>query len=162
MAEIRRTLEAEPKAGPKSVPYRDWKIWAVAAIALIAAGLVLRLWWPKTHVPAGSEEVQTAAVAGDRDFLTDQALQEVERTESAYRQSIAKLSRLAQPELQNSASALTVNYREKLLLLDSAISETRANLEHNRFNVHLRTELADLYREKQETLKELLTRDRKN
>ncbi|MGA8027840.1 MAG: hypothetical protein WB992_11900, partial [Bryobacteraceae bacterium] len=69
---------------------------------------------------------------------------------------------LAGPKLENPVSALTVDYKEKLLMLDSAISETRANLDQNRFNVRLQTELADLYREKQQTLKELLTRDEKN
>jgi hypothetical protein len=47
-------------------------------------------------------------------------------------------------------------------MLDEAIAETRANLDQNRFNVRLQMELANLYREKQEALKELLTRDQKN
>ncbi len=101
-------------------------------------------------------------MSGDRDFLTEQALADVERTEAAYRQSIEKLSALAQPRLRNPGSAVAANYREKLLMLDSAISETRGNLDQNRFNVRLQTELAGLYREKQQTLKELLTRDQKN
>jgi hypothetical protein len=55
-----------------------------------------------------------------------------------------------------------VSYHEKLLLLDSAISETRANLDQNRLNVGLQNNLADLYRQKQQTLQEILTSDQKN
>jgi hypothetical protein len=86
----------------------------------------------------------------------------VESTETAYRQSIEKLSHLAQAKLQHPVSAVEVNCREKLVMLDSAIAETRANLDHNRFNVQLQMALANLYQQKQETLKELLTRDQKN
>jgi hypothetical protein len=85
----------------------------------------------------------------------------VERNETAYRQSIEKLSQIANPKIERSASPVTVSYREKLLMLDSAISETRTNLTQNRFNVHLQRELADLYREKKQTLEELLARDHK-
>ena len=134
----------------------------MAAVALICVGLaIMRPWEPaRTAAPRpGSGE---ALQAGNRDFLTEQALKEVERKENAYRQSIDKLSQLAEPKLQSAASAVAVNYREKLVMLDSAIAETRANLDQNRFNVRLQTELANLYREKQDTLKELLTRDQKN
>ena len=43
-------------------------------------------------------------------------------------------------------------------MLDSEISEVRSTVEHNRFNARLQSELAVLYREKQETLKEILQR----
>ncbi|MBV9406762.1 MAG: hypothetical protein JO211_15555, partial [Acidobacteriaceae bacterium] len=157
-----KVLEAEPKLKTKPLWWRDMRVWGLAAAILIAAAVfVLR----PVQQPAGSNAAEVARMPklpADRDFLTDQALKEVERTEAAYRQSIDKLSRLAEPELQKSASAVAVNCREKLLMLDSAISETRTSLDHNRFNVQLQTELAELYREKQQTLKELLTREQKN
>lgn len=152
---IRTRLEAEPKPKPEKKPapwlqpFKDWRVWAAAAaLLLIALGFVFRN--------------GTVTTPQSNDFLTEQALSEVERTEAAYRESIAKLSRLAEPELQKPPTALAVSYRDKLAMLDSAISETRANLNQNRFNVRLQTELADLYREKQETLKELLGREQKN
>lgn len=159
--EIRKKLEAEPKPKERPIWWREWKVWAVAASLIISAGLAIF-----REQTANLSKTQEAAVvlpaSGSQDFLTEQALKEVEKAEAAYRQSIEKLSKLAEPKLQNSVSAVAVSYREKLMTIDSAISETRANLDHNRFNVRLQTELADLYREKQETLKELLTRDQKN
>jgi hypothetical protein len=144
----------------KPVWWKEWKTWglATAAALIIAAVLVLHPW--QQNATPGSEPI--AQLSGNRDFLTEQALQEVETTEAAYRQSIDKLSRLAKPQLEKPASAMAVNCREKLLMLDAAISETRASLDHNRFNVELQTELANLYRQKQLTLKELLGRDQKN
>src|ERR1700685_1309383 len=141
---IRRVLDAEPK--PKPVWWKEWTTWAIAAVALVGIlAVVIRPWeHPVTRAsPPASSRVTFEA--GDRDFLTEQTLKEVERTETAYRQSIDKLSQLAEPKLQTSASAVAVNCREKLVMLDSAIAETRANLDQNRFNVRLQTELANLY-----------------
>jgi hypothetical protein len=159
--EIRKTLDAEPKPKTVFVRWSDWKIWAVAAAVLIGVGLLLL---PRLEQAITGPEAKVAHTnsAADRDFLTEQALADVQRTEAAYRRSIDKLSQLAQPMLAERGSAVAANYKEKLLLLDSAISDTRTNLDHNRFNVRLQTELADLYREKQQTLQELLTRDKKN
>ena len=161
--EIRKKLQAEPKLKEKPVWWKEWKALALAALIVISAGLlIVRNWRQPPANSKGTESAQLLPLSGNRDFLTDQALREVERTEVAYRQSIDKLSQLAETKLQNPATAVAVNCKEKLLMLDSAISETRANLDQNRFNVRLQTELADLYREKQQTLKELLTRDQKN
>lgn len=158
---IRKALEAEPKPKSAPAPFRGWKTWALAATVVI--GVTAALWRPwETPPPPQTESAQVAQISGDKDFLTEQALRDVEKTEAAYRQSIDKLSRLAEPKLQNPVTAMAVNYKEKLLMLDSAISETRANLDHNRLNVRLQNDLAELYREKQQTLKELLTREQKN
>jgi hypothetical protein len=161
---IRKTLEEEPKLKRPVIWWKEWKAWAVAASVLlvVAAGLLAFRPWDRGVAPANLAEANLTQISGNRDFLTEQALREVERTETAYRQSIDKLSQLAGPELRNPVSAAAVNCKEKLLMLDSAISETRTNLEHNRFNVRLQMELAELYREKQQTLRELLTRDHKN
>jgi hypothetical protein len=159
---IRKTIEAEPKPKPKPVWWRESKTWAVAATILIGAVLLSRPWQSTTSPSPNAETQLSPALSSNSDFLTEQALREVEKSEAAYRQSIAKLSQIAEPRLKNSASAATVNCREKLLTLDSAIAETRTNLTQNRFNVHLQRALADLYREKKQTLEELLTRDQKN
>src|SRR5581483_1021997 len=148
----------EPKLQPKPIWWREWKVWAVAATVVVAAGLLIWRPWEQTATTStGTDTAQVVLTPSNRDFLTEETLREVEKNESAYRQSIQKLSRLAEPKLQNPISAVAVNCREKLLMLDSAISETRANLDHNRFNVRLQAELADLYQEKQHALKELLT-----
>jgi hypothetical protein len=158
---IQRTLEAEPKLNPTPVWWRDWKMWAAAAAVLVIATLVALRPWQQRETSRAAE-TPIAQLPKDRDFLTEQALNDVERTEAAYRQSIDRLSQIAAPQLQKPASAVAVNCREKLLMLDSAIAETRAHLDQNRFNVGLQTELANLYREKQQTLKELVSRDQKN
>jgi hypothetical protein len=159
---IRGVLQAEPKPERKFAWRKQWKVWAVAATLLIGIGLLLLFRLQEATSTPGTPNVAGTSSPADRDFLTEQALRDVQRTEAAYRQSIEKLSQLAQPKLADRSSALATNYKEKLLLIDSAISETRANLDHNRFNVQLQTELADLYREKQQTLQELLSRDQKN
>ncbi len=92
-------------------------------------------------------EHQLAEQAQNRDFLTEQTLREVEKNEAAYRQSIEKLSELAAPDLKNASSPRAVNYREKLMLLDAAISDLRQNVDRNRFNTSLQMQLAGLYRE---------------
>jgi hypothetical protein len=163
-SKIRNRLEAEPKPKPAAVWWKEWKAWAVAATVIVAAGLLMWKFGPfqQSATPSNSEAVQVAPTAGNRDFLTEQALRDVEKNEAAYRQSIERLSQLAAPALQNPVSAMAVNCREKLQMLDSAIAETRANLDHNRFNTRLQMELANLYRKKQQTLRELVTRDQKN
>jgi hypothetical protein len=158
---IRQSLEAEPK--PKPAWWKEWKSWAVAAALLVGISLAfMRPWEQPKPAPTQSIAIPASYTSSDRSFLTDQALKEVEKNEAAYRQSIDRLSQLARPKLQNPASPVAVNCREKLDMLDSAITEVRANLDQNRFNVQLQTQLANLYREKQQTLKELVTRDQKN
>jgi hypothetical protein len=159
---IRKAIEAEPK---RPVPWwkqvRSWSMAAALAVTLLAVWTI----WQKTRLGQGSSKqpaINASIASSDPDFLTEQALREVERNENAYRLSIDKLSRLAQPKLQVASSQSAMNAREKLLILDSAIADTRSNIVSNRFNVRLQTTLADLYREKQQTLQELLSRDHKN
>jgi hypothetical protein len=159
-ANIRRDIEAEPK--PQAAWWQRRTLWALAAALLLAAtSIPVALHYRSEKSSGGSAATQIHSKT-DQEFLTEQALQEVEKNESAYRQSIEKLSRLAQPKLANASSARAVNAREKLLLLDSAIAETRANVAYNRFNTSLQSTLANLYREKQKTLEEVLTHDQKN
>lgn len=94
--------------------------------------------------------------SNDAHLLTDQAVHDVEQAQRTYEQSIDKLAKLAEPKLDAASTPLLVNYREKLNLLDSAISECRTNLERNRANAYLRTELLSFYQEKQQTLEQVL------
>lgn len=154
--QIYQKLKAEQRL-VASPPWKNWKIWAMAATLLVAAGgasLVLERQQMPQSPPAVSSQGQ--------DFLTEQALLDVEKNEAAYRKSIDQLTRLAEPELQNNASPAAVNAREKLLMLDAAIADTRLSVDSNRFNLHMQTALAGLYHEKQQTLKELLASAKNN
>jgi len=136
--------------------YMEWKLWAATAAAAATIACVL-MYWP--HAPAAPSP---GIHSGDQDFLTEQALKDVEKNEAAYRRSIDELSRLAQPKLASASSPLLLNYREKLLMLDSAILETRSSIAQNEFNAHMQSDLADLYREKRQTLQEVLTDAQRN
>lgn len=89
-------------------------------------------------------------------LLKNSALAEVERTERDYMKAIDKLALDAKPQLDSPASPLMASYREKLLVLDSAIQELRQEASRNPSNAHLRYELLAMYQEKQETLREVL------
>lgn len=152
---IRESLAAQQKAAKSqaSASRRNWYIMVGLAAMLVIA--------VSAFVVIQARQAPPAVARQDSDFLTDQTLKEVEKNEAAYRASIDKLSRLAQPRLSSADNPLTVSDREKLLVLDSEISEVRATVDHNRFNARLQTELAVLYREKQDTLKEILERAQK-
>ncbi len=150
-AGIRQEIASQPRS--QHHWRTDWKLWAVAASLLVAVGLGVWFNFVKSARPQN---------AADRQFLTDHALEQVEKTEAAYRQSIDDLYKLATPKLNKADSPLTAAYREKLLLIDSAINDIRNNLQQNRFNASLQTELAALYREKQRTLEDVLKHDQNN
>jgi hypothetical protein len=128
--------------------YANWRFFASAAAVILLT--VSSLWLLRR--PAAPHP---AAIAS-RQLLTDQALQEVQLTEAAYVRSIDRLARIAGPVLDQSPSPLIANYREKLTVLDAAIADLKDNLEGNRLNARLSTELVSLYQEKQKTLQEVL------
>jgi hypothetical protein len=149
---IRQALAAQQKAAkPRMLGWRgDWRILAgiAAALAIAVSVFVMRY----------SRPAPAPAAPQDSDFLTEQAFAEVEKTDAAYRASIEKLSRIAAPKLDASENPVAVSAREKLLMLDSEIDNVRATVAHNKFNAQLQAELAVLYRDKQDTLKEILER----
>lgn len=159
---IRERLAVQPK--PAGARWNRWLIFegwglhwqmaaataALALLAIVSTWLVLG-YRPPEPGPAPNEVVDT-----QQRLLTEEALAEVERSEAAYIASIERLSKLAAPRLQAADSPLLVNYREKLLVLDSAIAECRAQLEQNRFNAHLRRELLSIYQMKQAALTDVL------
>lgn len=154
---IRESLAAEAKAAARAPktwtlgwPWltgaRQWQV-AVTVVALLVVSAV------------GARMLLHRAApqpVADRQLLTGRAAREVEKTETAYIASIDKLEKLAEPQLQNPTSALMASYREKLLLIDSAIAECRAQIQKNRWNAHLREDLLSIYQEKQRTLQEIL------
>jgi hypothetical protein len=132
-----------------SVPALRWQA-GVAALAIVlvsSTGAWLYLHRNKPMPP------------DNQHLLTDQAVLQVEQAEQIYEKSIEKLAQLAQPRLAAASTPLMVNYREKLDLLDAAIGDCRSNLDKNRANTYMRTELLSFYQEKQKTLEQILKED---
>ena len=146
---IREAIENEKNSKAAVRPMWHWAA-AAAAVIVVAAGMAL--------VIAGRPGRQQLV----RDFLTEQALEDVQCSEAAYVKSIERLSQVITPRLREEASPLATSYREKLVVLDAAIKEMGATVNQNPYNAYLRTELAALYREKQKTLQELLQRAEPN
>jgi len=144
---IRRTLESERKIH-NSTP--RWQA-ALAVAAMLAITVALAQFIPlRVRQPR------------NEDFLTRQTLREVERSEAAYARSIQKLAAIVGPSLEKSSTPLAAAYREKLVVLDSAIDELQAEMSGNPYNNYLRNQLASLYREKQATLEEWLKNAKDN
>ena len=89
-------------------------------------------------------------------FLNKSAVSEVEHAEAAYQKAIDKLEAQAKPQLEPTGTPLMASYREKLLVLDNAIDELRAEAGQNPANAHLRRQLLAMYQEKRDTLQEIL------
>jgi hypothetical protein len=125
---------------------RGWQSAAAGAFALV---LTISAGWIYTHRP-------DRAVESDKSLLRSAALKDVESAEAAYVQAIERLAAEASPQLDNPATPLLANYHEKLMLLDSAISDLRAQAGMNPSNAQLRYQLLAMYQEKQHTLEEVL------
>jgi hypothetical protein len=159
---IAAALEAE-KARPapaaletaRGARARPWIPMAAAAALFVLAVLGLQVF----RNSGGREPLVNAAARRDP-LLSDRSLDEVETAEANYVASIERLSREARSRIENPSTPVLVNYREKLLLLDSAIEETRSQIENNRFNSHLRRELLAMYQEKQRTLQDVMKEER--
>ncbi len=155
---IARALAAAappPGAQAPSLLRRRWPAWIPAAAA--AALFVLSMIGLSVFKPGESGREPLSNLRASRaPLMTERTLDEVESAEAKYLESIEKLSRLARPRLESPGTALLAAYKEKLDLLDSAIAETRNQIEQNRFNTHLRRELLAMYQEKQRTLQDLM------
>lgn len=156
---IRRSLAAQVAASEQRQARWSWQSllphlsisWQATAAAafvllLLSAGWLLR---PPTKSPQRSTGL-----------LRSKALADVEGAETEYVKAIDKLATEAKPQLANSETPLMVNYREKLFVLDSAISDLRAQAGQNPSNAHLRYELLAMYQEKQRTLEEIVEEKR--
>jgi hypothetical protein len=125
--------------------------WQTAAAALLLVALTASSIWFMTN-----RHLHTHTTPDNQALLNDRAVYDVERAEAVYERAIDKLDAQARPQLQNSPAPLMANYREKLLLLDSAIADLKSQAGINPANGHLRRELLALYREKQDTLEQVL------
>jgi len=123
--------------------------WQTALAGAFAVVLAISGGWIYIHRPV-------APVDNDKSLLRSSALKEVESAETAYERAIDKLAAQARPQLENPATQLLANYHEKLLVLDSAIADLRAQAGLNPSNAQLRYQLLAVYREKQRTLEEVL------
>jgi len=127
--------------------------WQTAAAAALVLILTASAGWVYLH-RAGP------APSSDQSLLKTPALAEVERAQAAYEQAIDKLAADAKPQLENPATPLQASYREKLLVLDSAINDLRLQAGMNPSNAHLRQQLLAMYQEKQQTLEDILEEKR--
>ena len=154
---IRQSLaeESQKPASSSAPPRRGWlRLLPAAAIVSLFAIATAGLW---VFRDSGGREPLARDWRTTKDpLLTERAVDDVEAAERRYLASIESLARLAEPRLSAESSPAILNYREKLALLDSAIAELKSGVEHNRFNTHLRRELLAAYREKQQTLQNLM------
>jgi hypothetical protein len=129
----------------------------VATLALLVVMSASTLWLVTKHVePLGQVPVALQPAQGEDEFLTEKALREIEQAEAAYARSIDRLASMAARKLDDPALPLAASYREKLLVLDSAIAELRQHAEANPLNAHLRAELISLYQDKARTLEAVM------
>ena len=153
---IEQALSQQPGRTSKQSRWRlfgSWNLgalqWQTAAAALLLVALTIStVWFFKNS--------NTAMVEQNPALLTDRAVNDVVRAEASYERAIDKLDAQARPQLQNSTSPLMANYREKLFVLDSAIADLKSQASINPANGHLRRELLAMYREKQDTLEQVL------
>jgi hypothetical protein len=134
---------------------RVWTALAAAAVLVLAVGasfLVMR--------NGASPDVSSApATRIANPLLTDEALSDVERAEAQYIAAIEALAEKTARTPEDPADPLLVNLRERLLVIDAAIADCRAEIERNRFNTHLRQQLLSIYREKRRTLEQILEQE---
>ncbi len=123
--------------------------WQTALAGALVLALVISGAWLFIHRPVRVRNE-------DASLLRSSTLKEVESAESAYERAIDKLAADAKPQLENPATPLLANYHEKLLVLDSAIADLRAQAGMNPSNAQLRYQLLAMYQEKQHTLEEVL------
>ena len=154
---IEQALSQQPGATSKQSHlqrlFGSWNLgalqWQTAAAALLLVALTASaIWFMVTVDPHRTPD--------DQALLNDRAVNDVERAEASYERAIDKLDAQARPQLQNSTSPLLANYREKLFVLDSAIADLKSQASINPANGHLRRELLAMYREKQDTLEQVL------
>ena len=135
--------------------YRPWMAWAAAAVVILATTVTLLVMRDSLvrERPTGQP-----ARAGER-LLSDEALSEVEQAEAQYIAAIEGLATKATAASNASRSPVLAHLRERLLVIDAAIADCRAELERNRFNTHLRRQLLAMYQEKRQTLEQILKQE---
>jgi len=154
---IERALAEEAARNARGAGRRSWFSflpnislgWQTALAGAFVLLLTISAGWLFIHHPGRT-------VDDNNSLLKSGSLKEVESAQAAYERAIDKLAVQAQPQLENPATPLLANYHEKLLVLDSAIGELRAQAGMNPSNAQLRYQLLAMYQEKQHTLEEVL------
>jgi hypothetical protein len=154
---IERALAEEAARNSQRAKRKSWfsflpgfsPVWQTSLAGALVLALAISGGWLIFH-PRGQN------VENDKSLLQSSALKEVESTETAYEHAIDKLAAETKPQLENPATPLLANYHEKLLVLDSAIADLRAQAGMNPSNAQLRYQLLAMYQEKQHTLEEVL------
>ncbi len=159
-AKIRESLarEAFTPTAPSERTDRSapaWPAWLPIA-AIVTLFLVSFVGLQVFRPSLGDRQIFGVRTLSKNPLLTDVALKDVERSEADYIRSIENLSKIAQPRLRAADTPILVSYREKLQLLDGAISELNGQIEQNRYNTHLRRQLLGVYAEKQQTLRDVM------
>jgi len=139
----------EPAASARA-PLSPWVAAAYGAVLVVLSTLGL---WVFRDSP---NRTPFSGATAESPFLNDDALRDVERKESAYVASIDRLASLVRDRGPAPPSGLAESYQERLMLIDSAIAECRAQIGQNRYNAHLRQQLLAMYGEKKRTLEDLL------
>jgi hypothetical protein len=154
---IERALEEEVRQKTERAERKSWLSflpsfslgWQTALAGAFVLILTISAAWIYMHRPGVGND-------NDRSLLKSNALKQVENTEAAYEKAIDKLAAEAKPQLDTPATPLLASYHEKLLVLDSAIGDLRAQAGMNPSNAQLRYQLLAMYQEKQRTLEEVL------
>jgi hypothetical protein len=154
---IERALAEEAARIARRVEGKSWfyflpaftPVWQTALAGAFVLVLTISAGWFVIHRP-----VRT--IDNDTSLLKSGALKEVESAESAYERAIDKLAVQARPQLENPATPLLASYHEKLMVLNSAIADLRAQAGMNPSNAQLRYQLLAMYQDKQRTLEEVL------
>jgi hypothetical protein len=146
-------LERFVEAGLETRLTGRWQ--ALAAAALIAITLAPTSWLGWRWFMLAPKPDPAAAEARRQRFLTVDALASIERSEAQYIHAIDNLTRLTAAHLEAPDSALLVNLRDRLEIMDTAIAEYRTEIARNRFNAHLRQQLLWIYQEKRRTLEQI-------
>ena len=154
---IERALAEESARNARRSESRSWSsflpsfspAWQSALATAFLLALTISVGWIYVHHSVSTGE-------NDKSLLRSSALKEVESAETRYERAIDKLAVEAKPQLDSPATALLANYHEKLLVLDSAIADLRAQAGLNPSNAQLRYQLLAMYQEKQKTLEGVL------
>lgn len=154
---IERALAEEASRNAQRAERKSWFSflpsispgWQTALAGAFVLVVTISAGWLYIHRPGDPRK-------NDPSLLQSSALKEVESAETAYEHAIDKLAADARPQLENPVTSLLANYHEKLLVLDSAIADLRAQAGMNPSNAQLRYQLLAMYQEKQRTLEEVL------
>ena len=120
-------------------------IYKIAALLVVSVGVSYLLFFRTTGTEPAS-----------MNFLTSSALSRVEERQKEYEQAIAELEKATIPLVANADTDLLLLYRDKLETIDAQIARCKEALEYNRANAHIRRYLLAAYRDKKETLIELI------